>query len=863
MALYLETPDVFPAFPYDPPYPIQTDLMRHLYDAIESRCISIVESPTGTGKTLSLLTATLTWLEHEKNRARKGKVKEMLGGENTTNGSLKDWVVEQTRERIKRQLEAEEQDYQERLLAARKREELMRRKAHARVLKRAKWGGDNLKEKRSRDKDVVEEDDDNFLPDDDRRSENEDEIYISPELRALMSRVDNPSRLDEETICTKIYYASRTHSQLSQVLPELRKIKLSQAVSVIDLHPSSVPQKRGADVLHDVDSTTTRVVALGSRKQLCINDELRSKARDLDEACRELLSEKGDQRCPYLPPPGEDIKIIDFRDQILAAPKDIEDLAEVGRMADTCPYFGSRHAIPQAELVTLPYNLLLQKSAREALGIDLRDQIVVIDEAHNLIPTLLSLSTTHLPYHILDVSLRQVCAYLSKFRMRLSARNLVHLKRLVVFLDALKKTLIQWKEKQCNDLSSTSRSAERLEVLTLAELLDQMGRKAAGINLLEIGQYLKESKIARKISGYADKETDKESGSGAKGQIPPLHVVEDFMVSLTNTNDDGRVTLALFGKQGQEQVEIKYQLLNPAPNFMDVVDEARSVILAGGTMSPMSDVVSQLFSHALERIRTFSCGHVIPEKNLQALVVTKSPRGGSLEYKADKQGDPNVVAELGQILLNFANVIPAGVVVFFPSYSFLKFAKSVWKAGGTLDRFSAKREVFFEPDGSTDVERVLGEYAAAATTPPVNKKGAILFAVIGAKLSEGLNFSDDLARAVIVIGLPFANLGSPELKERLKYVKQLEERRGFKREKGQKDAAAELYENMCMNSVNQSIGRAIRHKGDWASLILLDQRYASSAIRMKLPQWIGGRLFIPDGFGQVMRQLGQFYNEKR
>lgn len=51
---------------------------------------------------------------------------------------------------------------------------------------------------------------------------------------------------------------------------------------------------------------------------------------------------------------------------------------------------------------------------------------------------------------------------------------------------------------------------------------------------------------------------------------------------------DGRVTLALFGKQGQEQVEIKYQLLNPAPNFVDVVDEARSVILAGGTMSPVN-----------------------------------------------------------------------------------------------------------------------------------------------------------------------------------------------------------------------------------------------------------------------------------
>ncbi len=35
------------------------------------------------------------------------------------------------------------------------------------------------------------------------------------------------------------------------------------------------------------------------------------------------------------------------------------------------------------KLVTLPYNLLLQKSAREALGIKLKDQIVIIDEAHS------------------------------------------------------------------------------------------------------------------------------------------------------------------------------------------------------------------------------------------------------------------------------------------------------------------------------------------------------------------------------------------------------------------------------------------------------------------------------------------------
>jgi chromosome transmission fidelity protein 1 len=80
----------------------------------------------------------------------------------------------------------------------------------------------------------------------------------------------------------------------------------------------------------------------------------------------------------------------------------------------------------------------------------------------------------------------------------------------------------------------------------------------------------------------------------------------------------------------------------------------------------------------------------------------------------------------------------------------------------------------------------------------------LLFAVIGAKLSEGLNFTDDLARAVVIVGLPFANLASPELQERLKYVNRVagQPLNGPSR----KDAGSELYKNMCMNSVNQSIG---------------------------------------------------------
>lgn len=78
--------------------------------------------------------------------------------------------------------------------------------------------------------------------------------------------------------------------------------------------------------------------------------------------------------------------------------------------------------------------------------------------------------------------------------------------------------------------------------------------------------------------------------------------------------------------------------------------------------------------------------------------------------------------------------------------------------------------------------------------------------MVGAKLSEGLNFSNELARAVMVVGLPYANRGSVELQERLKYVSRQQKSTGYMQGK---DAASELYTNMCMNAVNQSIGEEV------------------------------------------------------
>ncbi len=82
--------------------------------------------------------------------------------------------------------------------------------------------------------------------------------------------------------------------------------------------------------------------------------------------------------------------------------QDIEDVVKLSRELNTCPYYATRAAIAAAHLVVLPYQTLMHKSTREACGIEMRDNIVIIDEAHNLPDAICSM-------HSNEISGNQVC----------------------------------------------------------------------------------------------------------------------------------------------------------------------------------------------------------------------------------------------------------------------------------------------------------------------------------------------------------------------------------------------------------------------------------------------------------------------
>jgi len=64
------------------------------------------------------------------------------------------------------------------------------------------------------------------------------------------------------------------------------------------------------------------------------------------------------------------------------------------------------------------------------------------------------------------------------------------------------------------------------------------------------------------------------------------------MVGLSLSSWNGAITfldgcIILTTEVSKDRVEIKYQQLNPANHFLELVEASRCVILAGGTMSPV------------------------------------------------------------------------------------------------------------------------------------------------------------------------------------------------------------------------------------------------------------------------------------
>lgn len=114
------------------------------------------------------------------------------------------------------------------------------------------------------------------------------------------------------------------------------------------------------------------------------------------------------------------------------------------------------------------------------------------------------------------------------------------------------------------------------------------------------------------------------------------------------------------------------------------------------------------------------------------------------------------------------------------------------------------------------------------------------------RLSEGLDFSDNAARMVIIIGIPFPQMFDAKVILKRNYLDS---------KPHQRISGRDWYNQQATRSVNQAIGRVIRHQQDYGSIVLLDCRYSYSSNRSQISKWLRESIREPKDFDSFDLQL--------
>lgn len=103
--------------------------------------------------------------------------------------------------------------------------------------------------------------------------------------------------------------------------------------------------------------------------------------------------------------------------------------------------------------------------------------------------------------------------------------------------------------------------------------------------------------------------------------------------------------------------------------------------------------------------------------------------------------------------------------------------------------------MIIEPKNAEEMTDIMNSYKAKAIT----KKGAIMMAVCRGKLSEGIDFTDELARAVFLVGVPYPPTTDKKVECKKRYVDLMSKDHN---NPNQKFTGAEWYVQQAVTSLN-------------------------------------------------------------
>eukprot|EP01060_Flectonema_neradi_P029740 TRINITY_DN4174_c0_g2_i1.p1 TRINITY_DN4174_c0_g2~~TRINITY_DN4174_c0_g2_i1.p1 ORF type:complete len:1006 (+),score=194.33 TRINITY_DN4174_c0_g2_i1:92-3019(+) len=662
---------------------------------------------------------------------------------------------------------------------------------------------------------------------------------------------------------SKVYYTSRTHTQLKQVMREYRKTEYGKI-------------RIGATEENENASTIDETTLLGSRDQLCIHPRaigVTSSTRNTlcksireNKECRyherlDSFMQKGGLESCYNEQ-GDDPK---GRKEGRTLALDIEDLAAAGRAHNFCPFYYTRKKAQTSKLTFMPYNYIIDPVIRKTLDIKLEEAIIIIDEAHNIADNIsdsasFQVNTIQLANSVSELERASTAASKNKELSPPEAGLLC------TEFDSVSQKIIKL-------ISWIEHLTKKSGFDTKETPLSQPGKVILSV-LSDMGLTAKEASSVRKALSELTKEAE---GKGTKLDRPGLESLLSFLEGVYRYDeaDLDQYFVAVIFEESNRNLESRYVRNNiAAPSVLGLwcMDPGvamrrimrgtpdspgpRSVLITSGTMTPLEHFAAELgipFNVQLQST------HVITRDQLFPLVVT-SYDSVRLQSSYQNRKSSSYLTALGKALNNIFTTVPDGVLIFFQSFAFMKEVITAWKKpqsfdqGHTVYDVLLSKKYIFEEGSSSEAQTQLREYRSMLD----EGAAAAIFAVFRGKMAEGMDFPDKYARAVCLCGVPYAALGDSKVKLKRDYL----DRKHANRPPGSPPtiSGSAWYQLNAVRALNQAVGRVIRHAGDYGAVFLLDDRYDSNSLKSQLPSWVGGHMKTTDSLQNMGQLLRSFYN---
>nr|XP_021188467.2 regulator of telomere elongation helicase 1 homolog [Helicoverpa armigera] len=728
-------------FPFEP-YEVQKDYMQRVIESLQNNTNALLESPTGTGKTLSLLCSSLAWLLVKKAQlqmnAQVGNFSEHSTF--TFSGALKDTL----------------------------------KSGAGKSKDSASWG----------------------MP--------------------------------------KIIYSSRTHSQLTQAMQELKRSSYKHVKATV----------------------------LGSRDQMCIHPEVSKETNNMNKVHMCQLKVKS-RTCHFynnVESKKEDRAV--RGDEIL----DIEDLVTVGKKLKCCPYYLSKELKQDADIIFMPYNYILDPKSRKANGVELLNNIIILDEAHNVEKMCeesasLQIRTTDVALCIDEIthvmrSFGEAAGNEDQMDMTVDSQpkdftceDLCVLKEIML---ALEKAI---DEISVGNEGSTFPGGYIFELLAKAEIRDH--NQMAVITMIEnLIQYLSTasaSPFQRKGVGLqkiVDLLNVVFSGTthAYKERVKMCYKVHVQVEDKKNKKTDSWGALKTTNTKAAERV-LSYWCFSPGFGMKQLVEQnVRSIILTSGTLAPLKPLISELGIPIGVQLEN---PHIVKSNQICVKIMSQGPDGVQLNSNYQNRDNPKYISSLGRTILSFCRVVPDGLLVFFPSYPIMTKCQEMWQNEGIWSSINNIKPIFVEPQRKDTFNAIISDYYSKISDP--STKGACFMAVCRGKVSEGLDFADMNGRAVIITGLPFPPLKDPRIILKKKYLEEL------RTKDKQFLSGDEWYSLEATRAVNQAIGRVIRHQNDYGAILLCDSRFNSPKLKNQLSAWLRDHINVSNKFGETVGEICRFF----